>query len=307
MNRKPIKRSLFYNQKQLATLLSDGQALSVFRTTSATLATLSAHDSLATLHQVDVNGSILGRHSRQALSFSYTPYGYCDVPASSPLAYNSEFYDHVAGGYFLGQGYRLFSPSLMRLNAYDSYSPVTILNGYAYCVGNPIGHTDPSGHAPPGLIPKDRNLAAAFAYKWLAKTRLAKNDRIMQLVKRHVDEITDIDNQFDGLVTEEAKLQERIVFTEKRIQHHRYMQKHPESHGSSGSDMRAASRAANESRINKHVAQEELETYEAQLKHIKKKMSDLTDKFGERSVSLSEALLEELKESSKKLKEVRQS
>jgi RHS repeat-associated protein len=50
--------------------------------------------------------------------------------------------------YLLGNGYRAFNPLLKRFSAWDSASPFGVggTNGYAYCSGNPVNHSDPSGH-----------------------------------------------------------------------------------------------------------------------------------------------------------------
>lgn len=54
------------------------------------------------------------------------------------------------GYYLLGQGYRAYSPVLMRFTSADSWSPFGRggLNAYAYCLGDPVNAVDPSGHAP---------------------------------------------------------------------------------------------------------------------------------------------------------------
>ena len=64
------------------------------------------------------------------------------------LGFNGERLDPVNGAYHLGNGYRAYNPVLMRLNRPDSFSPFGAggINPYAYCVGDPVNHTDPSGH-----------------------------------------------------------------------------------------------------------------------------------------------------------------
>ena len=67
---------------------------------------------------------------------------------SSVLGFNGERIDPVLGGYHLGNGYRLYSPSLRRFTSPDSMSPFGKggINPYTYCEGDPINNTDPTGH-----------------------------------------------------------------------------------------------------------------------------------------------------------------
>jgi RHS repeat-associated core domain len=66
----------------------------------------------------------------------------------SVLGFNGERIDPVLGGYHLGNGYRLYSPALRRFISPDSMSPFGQggINPYAYCEGDPINNTDPTGH-----------------------------------------------------------------------------------------------------------------------------------------------------------------
>lgn len=69
---------------------------------------------------------------------------------TSLLGFNGERSDPMTGHYLLGNGYRAFNPVLMRFNSPDSLSPFGKggLNGYAYCVGDPVNYSDPTGGAP---------------------------------------------------------------------------------------------------------------------------------------------------------------
>lgn len=54
----------------------------------------------------------------------------------------------ATGFYLLGNGYRAYCPASRRFNRSDSWSPFGDggLNGYAYCLGDPVNAWDPSGH-----------------------------------------------------------------------------------------------------------------------------------------------------------------
>ena len=64
------------------------------------------------------------------------------------LGFNGERADPISGHYHLGNGYRAYSPVLMRFTCPDSWSPFGAggINPYAYCEGDPINRADPSGH-----------------------------------------------------------------------------------------------------------------------------------------------------------------
>ncbi|EIS3328443.1 RHS repeat-associated core domain-containing protein [Escherichia coli] len=80
----------------------------------------------------------------------YTPFGagggYVDNPFQA--GFNGEPTDNFSGLYHLGNGYRPYNPTLMRFIAPDSMSPFGAggINTYAYCAGEPINHSDPTGH-----------------------------------------------------------------------------------------------------------------------------------------------------------------
>jgi RHS repeat-associated protein len=77
----------------------------------------------------------------------WTPYGSGQAADGLP-GFNGEQADPVSGTYHLGNGYRAYSPVLMRFTCPDSLSPFGGggINPYAYCAGDPVNITDPSGH-----------------------------------------------------------------------------------------------------------------------------------------------------------------
>lgn len=90
------------------------------------------------------------------VNFAYTPYGYAPVenPKGALLRYNGAFFDRAASHYLLGNGYRGYSPSLMRFGSPDGFSPFGDggPNSYMYCVGDPVNFTDPTGHVRIGSV-----------------------------------------------------------------------------------------------------------------------------------------------------------
>ncbi|WP_426713742.1 RHS repeat-associated core domain-containing protein [Chromobacterium violaceum] len=64
------------------------------------------------------------------------------------LGFNCERLDPASGSFHLGNGYRAYSPALMRFHCPDSLSPFGAggVNPYAYCAGDPANRADPSGH-----------------------------------------------------------------------------------------------------------------------------------------------------------------
>jgi len=83
--------------------------------------------------------------------FAYSPFGSTVARSGNDSilpGFNGERLDPVNQSYHLGNGYRTYNPTLMRFNAPDSWSPFGAggPNQYAYCEGEPINRSDPSGH-----------------------------------------------------------------------------------------------------------------------------------------------------------------
>lgn len=71
------------------------------------------------------------------------------------LKFNGEMGDNVSGGYHLGQGKRLYLPIIMRFTSPDDFSPFLRggINCYAYCAGDPVNYTDPTGRGRESGVP----------------------------------------------------------------------------------------------------------------------------------------------------------
>ena len=100
---------------------------------------------------VDRQNSVLAELKDDDLNnIRYSAYGQRSAerdPAAS-VAFNGEFRESDTGWYLLGNGYRAYNPVLRRFHSPDSLSPFGSggLNAYAYCVGDPVNHADPTGH-----------------------------------------------------------------------------------------------------------------------------------------------------------------
>ena len=106
----------------------------------------------STLAACDQQRSVLSMYEgKSPESYAYSPYGHHTQGSGLLLllAFNGEWRDVVTGHYHLGNGYRQFSPVMMRFCSSDSWSPFGKggLNAYMYCAGDPTNHTDPTGHA----------------------------------------------------------------------------------------------------------------------------------------------------------------
>ncbi|MDH0731613.1 RHS repeat-associated core domain-containing protein [Pseudomonas sichuanensis] len=144
---------LFYQGKKLHSLMNGTTTSSLLRTAGIAHAerktTPLRTDTL--LLATNEPGSVVQTRvgSGPAQPFSYSAYG--AIPAALTMAqtlmFNGEWCEPETQCYHLGNGHRLFSPSLMRFYSFDTSSPFDKggINGYAYCVGDPVNFIDPSG------------------------------------------------------------------------------------------------------------------------------------------------------------------
>ncbi|MCW8274793.1 RHS repeat-associated core domain-containing protein [Pseudomonas sp. PCH199] len=109
------------------------------------------HSRKTILLATDQKSSVLSAlDANRSDDVAYAPYGHRNLGNGllSLLGFNGELLDLMTGHYHLGKGYRQFNPVLMRFNSPDSLSPFGKggRNAYAYCGGDPVNQTDPSGH-----------------------------------------------------------------------------------------------------------------------------------------------------------------
>jgi len=102
------------------------------------------------------NSVLFETNSGSINEFTYAPYGHRseELPGSTHLGCNGQLKEEQTGCYLLGNGYRAFSPLLMRFHSPDSWSPFGDggLNPYSYTMGDPVNHIDPTGHVRWGAL-----------------------------------------------------------------------------------------------------------------------------------------------------------
>lgn len=99
--------------------------------------------------QVDQSNTPLSSIPPSANSVAVGPFGYVPnkMPRSHRCLFNGNLREAGIDGYLLGNGYRLFDALLMRFLTPDRWSPFGRggINAYAYCNGDPVNGSDPSG------------------------------------------------------------------------------------------------------------------------------------------------------------------
>nr|WP_269806281.1 RHS repeat-associated core domain-containing protein [Pseudomonas alloputida] len=142
----------FYSPEGLSMAKHTGAGASVLLRAGGR-ALVQRDDGRAALYATDPQGSVLGCSGSNATNLMhYTAYGWdSQTPdVSVLLRFAGQRKDPLTGHYLLGDGYRAFTPGLMRFSAPDSLSPFGDggLNAYCYCKGDPVNNVDPSGHLP---------------------------------------------------------------------------------------------------------------------------------------------------------------
>ncbi|WP_369990879.1 RHS repeat-associated core domain-containing protein [Pseudomonas xanthosomatis] len=86
-------------------------------------------------------------------------YGFNNHGHNFITGFTGQMQDKISGCYILGNGYRAYSPGLMRFLAPDSASPFGKggINSYAYCVGDPVNYRDDTGHSPWSRLLKSKS------------------------------------------------------------------------------------------------------------------------------------------------------
>ncbi|WP_085590563.1 RHS repeat-associated core domain-containing protein [Pseudomonas sp. B14(2017)] len=138
------RKYLFYKNGQLSAEIGAGQNITLLLASDTPLAERSVG---TTLLATNAQNSIIERSNcNDRKKLIYSVYGYSHTHFI--MGFTGQRHDQLTNCYLLGNGYRTFSPQLMRFFSADSFSPHGPggINSYVYCSGDPTNHVDPSGH-----------------------------------------------------------------------------------------------------------------------------------------------------------------
>lgn len=103
----------------------------------------------------------------------YSPYGQKEF-SGEILGFNG-YVRSIKNTYALGNGHRLLSSVLMRFSSPDTLSPFKEggLNSYAYCSGDPINRSDPTGHFFQWILKRNKPTYLSNHYPKILKREIA--------------------------------------------------------------------------------------------------------------------------------------
>ncbi|MFJ4386824.1 RHS repeat-associated core domain-containing protein [Pseudomonas sp. NPDC089408] len=143
-------RKYFYGRKGFSTLVSADDCLSCMRFETG-LSAIRLSTGLTRIIGSDAQGSVLSEIESAACAHRcFTVYGLAAPRPVKDIGFKGERCDRLMQCYPLGNGYRTYSPVLMRFYSADNQSPFGKggLNAYAFVKGDPVNLSDPSGHSP---------------------------------------------------------------------------------------------------------------------------------------------------------------
>ncbi|WP_312317488.1 RHS repeat-associated core domain-containing protein [Stenotrophomonas sp.] len=145
-----------YAANELRTSASSGAQLTWLRAVGQPIVEqVSGAVARMTLLATAISGSVLLEADTAVRAVAYAPHGsrpdgeQAVGAAEAEPAFNGELLDAASGCYLLGAGHhRPYSPRLGIFLAADRLSPFGAggVNPYAYCAGDPVNRSDPTGH-----------------------------------------------------------------------------------------------------------------------------------------------------------------
>ncbi|MDA3937015.1 MAG: RHS repeat-associated core domain-containing protein [Actinomycetota bacterium] len=143
-------------------------------------------------YQVDHGGSVISMTDEdgdEVARYAYDPYGGLvgmsgdEIATRNPLLYRGYYYDNETQLYYLPARY--YNPDTARFLSVDpaplSAGDPTSLNGYAYCVGDPVNASDPTGAIADIVYECPRGVSAGvYTYNRVSgKTRMTEYEQFL--------------------------------------------------------------------------------------------------------------------------------
>jgi len=192
MERDKRTARYFYQGNKLASVKKATQDCTIFRVVNQPLAECRSSGSLVGLLAVDRAGSVIQHMQRSdGENCAYSVYGYASLPITHlALGFNGEQLEQSTDRYWLGQGYRKYDSRLMRFLSPDRISPFGAggLNAYAYCTGDPVNYSDPSGRMRDwvAFLLYRKKLASIRSHLKMVRRRLdVENDKYAKRLERY--------------------------------------------------------------------------------------------------------------------------
>ena len=201
------KRMFFYAGNQLASVQRGANRFDIFRGAQTPLAEREAKQLAILLAADRANSALQLRKGTSDHNNAYSPYGHLlHATAHTLLAYNGEYRD-LHGFYFLGNGNRAYSPTLMRFISPDRawIFRQDNHNAYGYCAGDPINRIDPSGNT---WMWVKRVLRAVGVMKKPSKQTQAN----MQIAR-----LSDVPTDIQIVYLESVPLESEVEFIKQKI------------------------------------------------------------------------------------------
>jgi RHS repeat-associated protein len=170
---------LFYDGDRLATVYSNNAHCRRISASPQNIGETSSQAPGLRLLGVDRQNSTLYAMSESLTSIAYSPFGQDNLPEDSLLIsrFTGERQIPMAGGYLLGNGYRVYNPAMMRFYRPDALAPFDKggVNAYAYCKNDPLNYTDPSGRFVVGMFKRLRSVHRSQLYSQLNKMEINRD------------------------------------------------------------------------------------------------------------------------------------
>lgn len=150
-----------------------------------------------------VSATVRGDHF---FNEAFSAYGYSAISNGRPMVgFNGQWRDPLTTAYPLGNGHRLYMPSLRRFSRADSLSPFGDggINAYCYCSGDPVNRVDPTGQYWGALLGRVINRLVSFLPGRMV-------NRVVSVLPGQARQVAALENSVQG-INVSASLSEHLL------------------------------------------------------------------------------------------------